>query len=296
MQCRKESCNSDFEHYLNWNFAVTHERKSMPMYGAVLGDIIGSTYEWHNVKSEDFDLFPSGSTFTDDTVLSVAVAEKILNEDASRMNSNKSYAMWYKQYYKRYPNAGFGQMFSQWALSENLQIQRSYGNGAAMRVSAIGYAFESLSDILKEVKNSCHYTHHHPEAVRGAQAIAAAIFWARKDCDKEEIRGNLTKQFSYLLDFTLDEIRSDYVFDSRTSYTVPVALKAFLESVSYEDAIRKAISVGGDSDTIACMVGGIAQAYYKEIPQEIFDRGSSILDMGLKRVLNEFEDKYKVKR
>ena len=121
----------------------------MSMYGAVLGDIIGSTYEWHNVKSEDFDLFPSGSTFTDDTVLSVAVVEKILNEDISRMNSNKSYAMWYKQYYKRYPNAGFGQMFSQWALSENLQIQRSYGTGAAMRVSAIGYAFESLSDIFK---------------------------------------------------------------------------------------------------------------------------------------------------
>lgn len=266
------------------------------MYGAVLGDIIGSTYEWHNVKSEDFNLFPAGSKFTDDTVLSLAVAEKILNEELSMMGSNESYAMWYKQYYKRYPNAGFGQMFSQWAVSEKLQIQRSYGNGAAMRVSAIGYAFESLSDILKEVKSSCHYTHHHSEAVRGAQAIAVAIFLARKDCDKKEIEAALTKRFSYSLNFTLDEIRKDYVFDSRTSYTVPVALKAFLESGSYEDAIRKAISVGGDSDTIACMTGGIAQAYYKEIPKEIFDRGSSILDMGLKRVLNEFEDKYEVKR
>lgn len=266
------------------------------MYGAVLGDIIGSTYEWHNVKSEDFNLFPANSTFTDDTVLSVAVAEKILNQDISKMNSRKSYALWYKQYYRRYPNAGFGQMFSKWALSENLHIQRSYGNGAAMRVSAIGYAFESISDILKEVKCSCHYTHHHLEAIRGAQAIAVAIFLARKDYSKEEIEAVLRKKFSYSLDFTLDEIRKDYVFDSRTSYTVPVAIKAFLESSCYEDAIRKAVSVGGDSDTIACMTGGIAGAYYKEIPKEIFDRGSNILDIGLKRVLNEFEDKYKVKR
>lgn len=200
------------------------------MYGAVLGDIIGSTYEWHNVKSE------------------------------------------------------------------NLYIQRSYGNGAAMRVSAIGYAFESIPDILKEVKYSCYYTHHNREAIRGAQAIATAVFLARKNCDKKEIASALEKRFFYSLDFTLDGIRKDYVFDSRTAYTVPVAVKAFLESVCYEDAIRKAISVGGDSDTIACMTGGIAQAYYKKIPKEIFDKGSSILDTGLKQVLNEFENKYKVER
>lgn len=272
------------------------ERIYIVMYGAVLGDIIGSTYEWHNVKSEDFNLFPANSTFTDDTVLSVAVAEKILKQEISEMNSRKSYALWYKQYYRRYPHAGFGQMFSEWALSDYLHIQKSYGNGAAMRVSAIGYAFESIADILKEVKYSCHYTHHHPEAIQGAQAIAVAVFLARKDYDKEEIAAVLRKRFSYSLDFTLDEIRKDYVFDSRTSYTVPVAIKAFLESACYEDAIRKAVSVGGDSDTIACMTGGIAQAYYKEIPKEIFDRGSNILDIGLKRVLNEFEDKYKVKR
>lgn len=266
------------------------------MYGAVLGDIIGSTYELHNVKEEDFDLFPVGSTFTDDTVLSVAVAEKILNEGMSRLNSRKSYAMWYKQYYMRYPDAGFGQMFSKWALSENLGVQKSYGNGGAMRISAIGCAYESISDVLKEVKNSCYYTHHHPEAIRGAQAVATAIFLGRKNCDKEEILKYIKKHFFYSLHFSLDEIRQNYVFDSRATYTVPVSLKAFIESDSYEDAIRKAISVGGDSDTIACMTGGIAQAYYKIIPKEIFNRGSMLLDSGLKRILNEFEERYKVER
>lgn len=205
------------------------------MYGAVLGDIIGSTYEWHNVKSEEFDLFPSGSTFTDDTVLSVAVADKILNQEMSKMSSRKSYALWYKQYYRRYSNAGFGQMFSKWALSNDLYVQKSYGNGAAMRISAVGYAFESISTILKEVKNSCHYTHHHQEAIRGAQAIAVAIFLARKDCDKEEIKERIIKQFSYSLDATLDEIRKDYVFDSRASYTVPVSLEALNE---FEDRYK----------------------------------------------------------
>lgn len=266
------------------------------MYGAVLGDIIGSTYELHNVKSENIDLFPTGSTFTDDTVLSVAVAEKILNEQLSQTGSKKSYALWFKQYYKRYPNAGFGQMFSKWALSDDLYIQRSYGNGAAMRVAAIGFAYNDMDTICKEVKSSCYYTHHHREAVKGAQAVATAIFIGRKNCSKEEMIGYLEKKFSYSFDFTLDEIREKYVFDSRTSYTVPVAIEAFIESESYEDAIRKAISIGGDSDTIACMTGGIAQAYYKEIPKEIFDRGYRLLDSGLKRVLNEFEERYEVRR
>lgn len=266
------------------------------MYGAVLGDIIGSTYELHNVKSEKIDLFPAGSTYTDDTILSVAVAEKILNEELSRMDSKKSYALWFKQYYKRYPNAGFGQMFSKWALSKGLHIQRSYGNGAAMRAAAIGFAYDDIGVICKEAKNSCYYTHHHREAIKGAQAVAVTIFMGRKDCSKEEMIRYLEKKFFYSFDFTLNEIREDYVFNSRTSYTVPVAIEAFIESKSFEDAIRKAISVGGDSDTIACMTGGIAQAFYKEIPKEIFDRGYGILDSGLKRVLNGFEERYEVKR
>lgn len=264
------------------------------MYGAVFGDIIGSTYELHNVKTENFELFPLYSQFTDDTVLSVAVAEKLLNQNNSYMNDRKSYALWYKQYYYRYPNAGYGQLFTSWAKSENLYIQRSFGNGGAMRVTAIGFAFDSVSEINKQVKYSCHYTHHHREAIKGAQSVALSVFMARKGCDKDEIRKYIVKHFGYKLEMTLDEIRDKYVFDSRTSYSVPPALEAFFELDSYEDAIRKAISIGGDSDTIACMTGGIAHAYYKKILKEIYNRGVSFLDSGLNRVLKEFSQKYEI--
>lgn len=263
------------------------------MYGAIIGDIVGSTYELHNVKTEDFELFPQGSSFTDDTVLSVAVAEKILNEHLARIDSKEAYAMWFKQYYKRYPNAGFGQMFSKWALSDGLSVQRSYGNGAAMRVTAIGYAYDSIDEIKKEVKNSSFYTHNHPEAIKGAEAAAIAVFMARKECDKSEIKKYLEKNFRYKFR-ALDEIRGTYVFDSRTSYSVPPAIEAFLESDSYENALRKAISIGGDSDTIACIAGGIAHAYYKNIPEEIFNRAMRYLDSGLKRIVNEFAEKYNI--
>lgn len=261
------------------------------MLGAVLGDIIGSTYEWHNAKGEDFVLFPEGSRFTDDTVLSVAVADKILNADKSTVSDKSAYAMWYKQYYKRYPHAGYGQMFSSWAESEKLLVQRSYGNGAAMRVAAIGFAFETIKDIKREVNSSCFYTHHNAEARRGAQAVAVAIFLARKQLGKEEIRKYIEKNFRYHLQ-KLNDIRETYVFDSRASYSVPPAIEAFLESASYEDAIRKAISIGGDSDTIACMAGGIAQAYYGQIPEAIRDKGKAILDSGLWKVISQFQEGY----
>ena len=261
------------------------------MFGAIIGDIVGSTYELHNVKSEDIELFPQGSRFTDDTVLSVAVAEKILKRHLSRMNSRKSFALWYKQYYNRYPNAGYGQMFSQWAVAKDISVQKSYGNGAAMRVTAIGLAYESIQEVQKETKNSCYYTHNHSEAVKGAQAVAIAVFMAKKQCDKTEIKKYIEKKYHYKFK-SLEEIRADYVFDSRASYSVPPAIEAFLESDSYEDAIRKAISIGGDSDTIACMTGGIAQAYYREIPIDIYNRAMSFLDVGLKKVAGEFEEKY----
>ena len=261
------------------------------MLGAIIGDIVGSTYEWYNVKTEDFELFPMGSRFTDDTVLSVAVAEKLLNDDRATMNDSKSYALWYKQYYRRYPNAGFGQMFAKWAMEDELRVQRSYGNGAAMRVTAIGFAFDSLEEVWRETKASCYYTHNHPEAIRGALAVATAVFLAKKQTDKVEIKKYLEKKFHYKFQ-PLDELRDGYVFDSRTSYSVPPAIEAFLESDSYESTIRKAISIGGDSDTIACMAGGIAQAYYREISEAMRQRAMGILDSGLKRVVCEFEGKY----
>lgn len=261
------------------------------MLGAIIGDIVGSTYEWYNVKSENFELFPAGSRFTDDTVLSVAVAEKILNDHKSTMNSRKSYALWYKQYYRRYPHAGFGQMFAGWATEEGFRMQRSYGNGGAMRVTAIGLAYESLEEVLKEAKASCYFTHNHPAAMKGAMMVAAAIFWAKKQVDKAEMKKYLEKKFHCKFQ-PLDELRAGYVFDSRASYSVPPAIEAFLESDSYESAIRKAISIGGDSDTIACMAGGIAQAYYREIPDHMKQTAMRILDSGLKKVACEFEEKY----
>lgn len=273
------------------------------MYGAVFGDIIGSSYELHNVKTENFPLFPIGSAFTDDTVMTIAVAEKLLTPLPNKrfhlypqISSAKSYALWFKQYYRRYPNVGYGQTFAQWALSENFTVQRSYGNGAAMRVSAIGCAFDSLSKVLHEVKQSCHYTHHHLEAIRGAQAVAAAIFLARKDCDKDEIQRYLVKKLHYKHSVPLDQLRDTYVFNSRTSYSVPPAIQAFLESSSYEDAVRKAVSIGGDSDTIACITGGIAHAYYKKIPDAIYSRAITYLDSGLKNTLQRFEEQFHIPR
>lgn len=259
------------------------------MYGALIGDIIGSTYEWHNVKTEDFDLFPVGSHFTDDTVLSVATADTLLSPCP---DIKKQYALKYKQFYSRYPYVGFGEMFVQWAKSENLYIQKSYGNGAAMRVVAIGYAFDNLDEVLKQAKYSCCYTHHHKEAIQCAKAVAAAVFMAYHGADKEVIRTFIEKRLSIHLDFTLDEIRPSYTFNSRALESVPHAIMAFLESKNYESAIRKAISIGGDSDTIACMAGGIAEAYYKVIPDNILKTGKGFLDQTLKNTVNTFYNKY----
>ncbi|MGN0384434.1 MAG: ADP-ribosylglycohydrolase family protein [Lachnospiraceae bacterium] len=185
-------------------------------------------------------------------------------------------------------------MFSAWAESDWYSVQRSFGNGAAMRVTAIGYAFDDINLLLKEVKDSCYYTHNNREAINGAEAVATAVFLARKQEDKDSIKKYIEKVYKYSFR-SLDEIRDEYVFDSRTSYSVPPALEAFFESDSYESAIRKAISIGGDSDTIACIAGGVAEAYYKEIPKEIHDRGIGFVDVGFKNVVKEFMEKYAVK-
>lgn len=263
----------------------------MKLYGALIGDIIGSTREVHNEKTEDIVLFPSGSDFTDDSVMTIAVADKLLHNKSSSQGSRKSYAMWYKQYFRKYPNVGYGQMFSKWAKSDYYHIQRSYGNGAAMRVAAIGYACKELDDVLREATHSCFYTHNNHEAKVGARAVATAVYLANKKEAKEDIKKFIENKFKYSF-VPLDHLRGTYMFDSRTSYCVPPALEAFFESDSYESAIRKAISIGGDSDTIACMTGGIAEAYYDEIPKEILNRGKGIIDIGLKRVIEDFNNEF----
>ena len=259
------------------------------MYGAIFGDIIGSWYEWHNQKSEDIDLFPREARFTDDTVLTVAIADSILHMENN--SPRKCYASHIKMYYRRYPNAGFGNMFKDWALSDSLYIQRSYGNGASMRVSAIGWAFDDEKEILHQVSESCHYTHNNREAVKCAQAVALAVYLSRKGKSKEEIKQRMEKEFKMTF-VPLDQIREDYQFDSRSNYSVPPAIEAFFESSDYESTIRKAISIGGDSDTIAAIAGGIAEAYYGVIPDAIRTKGRLLLDSGLKRVLDEFEAKF----
>lgn len=270
------------------------------MLGAICGDIIGSTYEWHNVKSEAFELFPRGSRFTDDSVMTAAAADTLLylyslpGKVGGRERA-EAYARHFKQYYARYPDAGFGHMFQEWAAEPSLRIQRSYANGAAMRVSPVAYAFETLDDVLKEAERTCDYTHNNKEAIAGAKAVAAAVFLARTGCSKAEIKSGVEKCSGYSLSFTLDSIRPAYVFDSRASYSVPPALVAFLESHDFESAVRRAISIGGDSDTIASIAGAVAQPFYGGIPQPIEDKCRFLLDSGLKRVVDEFCKRYGVR-
>jgi ADP-ribosylglycohydrolase len=254
------------------------------MLGAIAGDIIGSAYEWHYTKSLDFELFTPQSTPTDDTVLTIAVADCILH--------SKDYAVTFKEYGQRYPYAGYGGMFLKWLGSNSLAPYNSFGNGSAMRVSPVGFAFSSMDTVLLEAKESAVVTHNHPEGIKGAQAIAASIFLARSRQSKEEIRKYVEDTFCYDLHQTLDKIRPWYRFDETCQGSVPQAIIAFLESSDYEDAVRKAVSLGGDSDTLACMTGGIAQAYYKHIPAYITEKVMKLLADDLLTILDEFNKRH----
>ena len=256
------------------------------MIGAIAGDIIGSAYEWHYTKSPDFELFTPQSTFTDDTVLTIAVADCILN--------GKDYAVTLKEYGRRYPDAGYGGMFLNWLSSDSLAPYNSFGNGSAMRVSPVGFAFPSLDMVLREAEKSAAVTHNHPEGIRGAQAIAASIFLARSGESKGRIRSYIEESFGYNLQQTINEIRPTYQFDETCQGSVPQSIIAFLESDNYEDAVRKAISLGGDSYTLACMTGGIAQAYYGKIPDYIAQKVREILNPEMLEVIDLFNDKHRV--
>jgi ADP-ribosylglycohydrolase len=254
------------------------------MIGAIAGDIIGSVYERHNIKTTDFPLFDQGCTFTDDTVLTVAVADAILN--------HSDYGEKLKEYFKLYPGRGYSGGFRRWAAHRDSRPYYSMGNGSAMRVSPVGFAFNTLDEVLLEAQKSAEPTHNHPEGIKGAQATASSIFLARRGATKEEIKKYVENNFKYDLNETLDQIRIYYKHDETCPGSVPQAITAFLESNDYEDAIRKAISIGGDSDTIACITGGISQAYYKNVSNSIVERLKKILDPGLNRVVNEFTITY----
>ncbi|MCM1131951.1 MAG: ADP-ribosylglycohydrolase family protein [Ruminococcus flavefaciens] len=265
------------------------------MFGSLFGDIIGSYYELHCTKDYDFP-FARESTFTDDSVMTCAVCRAILlNGNGTRhiRQRAKEYAVQYKQFYSYFPHAGYGNMFTEWARNpRNMRKVRSYGNGGAMRAVPIGYACETLEEVLFQAKASCLCTHNSREAIHGAQAVASAVWLAGQGETKSGIRKFISRKFRYNLDFTLKSLRPHYVFDSSTAYSVPPSIVSFLESDDYESAVRNAVSLGGDADTMACIAGGIAEAYYKSIPKHIERFCYSRLDCTLKTTAHKFCKKY----
>jgi len=254
------------------------------MIGAIAGDIIGSVYEHRRIKTKDFSLFDDRCTFTDDTVLTVAIADAIL--------SGRPYIDSIRHIGRRYPDAGYGASFIGWLLSPDPRPYNSWGNGSAMRVSPVGFAFTTEDHVLAQAKVTAEITHNHPEGVKGAQAAALAVFLARTGSDKESIRSRIASQFGYDLNRTVDGIRPSYSFDISCQGTVPEAIVAFLDSVSYEDAVRNAVSLGGDSDTLACIAGCIAEAFYGGVPDGVRTKVKELLTPDLWSVTEAFCAKY----
>lgn len=281
------------------------------MLGAIVGDIVGSVYEWNNIKTKDFPLFRDDCFFTDDTVMTCTVAEAIMN---GGQKDNFIDAM--KKYGRMYPNADYGARFNRWLMTDNREPYNSFGNGSAMRVSPCAWIMDATTDELpSEVKRlaqlSAEVTHNHPEGVKGAMATSDAIFMCRyyfggysgdygkpindnpTEC-KKRIKEHIEQEYGYNLSQTLDEIRPTYRFNETCQNTVPQAIIAFLESTDFEDAIRNAISLGGDSDTLAAITGSIAEAAYG-IPEWIKDKAYSYLDEPLKDVLRRWEETVVIK-
>ena len=254
------------------------------MLGAIAGDIIGSVHEFGGGKTKDFVLFHERCQFTDDSVLTVAVAEHLLR--------GGEYVDLFHDYFHRYPRAGFGGRFHRWASERRREPYQSYGNGSAMRVSAVGIVFDTLDDVRLRARESAVVTHDHPEGIRGAEATAAAVFLARSGRSQSEIRQHVESEYGYDLSRTLDSIREGYRFDETCPGSVPEAITAFLEARDYEDAVRNAISLGGDADTLACIAGGIAEAFYGGVPRPIAERATALLDDRLRGVVSEFYERY----
>lgn len=260
------------------------------MLGAIIGDIVGSRFEWHNIKSKSFTLFDINCSPTDDSVMSVAVAKAILESNGAYDGIGKTAVKYMQEYGRKYPHAGYGERFFYWIFDSEPQPYNSWGNGSAMRISAAGFAAQSLDEAIELSRRISEVSHNHPEGIKGAEATAVAIYLAKTGKTLSEIKDYITSNY-YSIDFTLDEIRDDYCFDVSCQGSVPQALEAFFESDSFEDAIRNAISIGGDSDTIAAITGGIAGAYYG-VPENIRIQALSFLPEDLSEVVFEFENKY----
>lgn len=252
--------------------------------GAVAGDIIGSIYEWNATKKTDFYLFTPFSKYTDDTVMTVA--------NADWLNTGDSLLGIMQDYGNRFPHAGYGGMFRSWLREDDPKPYNSFGNGSAMRVSPVGWVFNTLEETLEAAKTSAEITHNHPEGIKGAQATAACIFMARTGKSKEEIKEYIELTFGYDLSRTCDEIRPNYKFDVTCQGSVPESIIAFLESTDFENALRLAISLGGDADTMGAITGGIAEAYYGDVPVHIRKEVLKRLPNDFIEVLQKFYCKY----
>lgn len=254
------------------------------IYGAIIGDIIGSRFEFNNIKTKDFELFDKHCYFTDDSVMTIAVAKALEESKANGYTNLESKLIyWMHKIGKQYPNCGYGGSFYSWIMYDSNQPYNSFGNGSGMRTSACGFIADNLDEALNLAKRCAAVSHNHLEGIKGAQAISGCIFLAKDGKNKEEIR-KFASRF-YNLNFTLNEIRPAYKFDVTCQGSVPQAIEAFLESDSFEDTIRNAISIGGDSDTIAAMAGGIAAAYYG-IPEYYINESNKYLDQNLKSYIS----------
>lgn len=264
------------------------------MLGAILGDITGSTYEHHNRKSKDNYLFTKWSRVTDDSVMTLAVAEAFLRAKAKGLLEDEAAVKELlvdalHKWGEEYPDAGYGGRFIQWLSFREMEPYNSWGNGSAMRVSPAGWMGSNMDEVRRLARWSAEVTHNHEEGVKGAEAVASAIYMARTDCSKAEIKAYVETEFGYDLDRTCDEIRPDYYFDVSCQGSVPEAIIAFLDGEDFEDTIRNAISLGGDSDTIAAMAGSIAEAYFG-IPAWMEAKAMEYLDDEMAEVLEAFKD------
>ena len=252
------------------------------MIGAIAGDMIGSPYENQPIKTQAFPL--AVAAFTDDTVLTIAVANAIIR--------CKDYRVAIKCFARNFPNLPYGASFWHWIWDPNSIPYYSYGNGSAMRVSPVGFAFESVDEVMHHARCSAEVSHNHPEGIKGAQATALAVFLARKGEDKAAIRRQIETRFAYHLDCSIAEIRTGYCFDVTCQGSVPESIVAFLDSEDYVSAVKNAISLGGDADTMACIAGGIAQAFYKKIPVHLVQQVRCRLPRPLLAVMDQFNETF----
>ena len=257
------------------------------MIGAIIGDIAGSRFEWDNHRSKDFELFTPKCFATDDSIMSLAVAEALMRARADFSDLSAQAVRCMQEVGRPYPDCGYGGHFLGWMYADDPQPYHSFGNGAAMRVSACGLAAKSVEEVKALSRAVTEVTHDHPEGLKGAEATAVAVYLAKSGAPMAEIRARVEEEY-YPLDFTLDAIRDTYRFNETCQQTVPQALEAFFESVDFEDAIRNAISIGGDSDTLAAITGGVAGAYYG-VPEALSRVARGYLDARLRGILERFE-------